>query len=84
MTACLQRDPLSSTASKAPQEPLQPEAIVEPAVATLCASHIVLDEAMGITYMDMATTFVEQVALRSSCPVAQTPRLIIEDVPNLT
>ena len=41
VTACLQRDLLPSTASEAPRDPMQPEAIVETAVATVCASHIV-------------------------------------------
>ena len=33
--------------------------------------------------MDMVTISVGQVALRSSCLVAQTPRLTIEDITNL-
>ena len=58
--------------------------IVEPTVAIMCTSHIVQDKAMGITYMDMVTTSVGQVALGSSCLVAQTPRLTIEDVRDLS
>ena len=40
----------------------------------------VQDEAMGITYMDMVTTSMGQVALIHSCLGAQAPGLIIEDV----
>ena len=83
VTACLQRDMLPSTASDVPLQPMQPEVILESVVATVCASHIVQDKAMGITYMDTVTTSVGQVALRSSCSVAKIPRLIIEDFPNL-
>ena len=56
--ACLQREPLPLTASEVPMEPMQPEVIVEPVVAMVCASHTVQDEAMGITYMDTVTTSV--------------------------
>ena len=56
--ACLQRDPLPLTASEAPLEPMQPEVIVKPAVATVGASCIVQDDAMRITYMDTVTTSV--------------------------
>ena len=44
--ACLQRDPSHLTASKAPLEPMHPEAIVKPTVAMVCASCILQDEAM--------------------------------------
>ena len=72
--ACLQRDPLPVTTFEVTLEPKQPEAMVEPTVATMCASHIVQDEAMGITYMDMVTTSVGQVALGSSCLAAHNPQ----------
>ena len=32
------------------------EAMGKPAVATMCASHVVQDEASGIIYMEMVTT----------------------------
>ena len=54
--ACLRRDPLHATALKVPLEPLQLEPPIETAIATMCASCIVQDEAMGITYMDTITT----------------------------
>ena len=56
--AFLQRDPLSVTAFKVPLELMQPEVMVEPTVAMVCASCIVQDEATGITYMEMVTTSV--------------------------
>ena len=68
---------------KALLEPTQPEAMVKPMVALMCAGCIVQDEATGITYMDMVTTSVGQVSLGSSCLVAQTPGLTIEDVTDL-
>ena len=54
--ACLQRDLLPLTASEAALEPMQPGAVVKPVVVMVCASHIVQDEATGITYMDTVTT----------------------------
>ena len=56
VTACLQRGPLPETAIEAPLEPLQLEIPIELAIAMMCASGIVQDEAMGITYMDTITT----------------------------
>ena len=81
--ACLQRDLLPVTAFKVPLEPMQPEAMVEPMVGTVCASCIVQDEARGITYMETVTTSVGQVAFGCSHPVAQIPRLTIEEVTDL-
>ena len=43
-------------AHEAPLEALWLEAVMEPTVATMCASCIVKDEAMGMTYMDTVTT----------------------------
>ena len=54
VTACLQRDPSPATAFKVPPEPLQLEVTIEPAVAMMCTSCIVQDEAMGIIYMEMS------------------------------
>ena len=45
-------------AHKAPLEPLWLEVVMEPTVATMCTSHTVKDEAMGMTYMDTITTSV--------------------------
>ena len=56
--ACLCGDLLPATTFKVPLVPMQPEAIVEPVVAMMCASHVVQDEASGITYMEMVTTAV--------------------------
>ena len=56
--ACLRRDPLPVTALEAPPEPLQLELPIKPAVAMMCTSHIVQDEATVITYMDTITTSV--------------------------
>ena len=63
---------------------MQPGAIVEPSVAMVSTSHIVQDKAIEITYMDTDHQFWwGEWPFRSSCPVAQTPRLIIEDVIDL-
>ena len=56
--ACLQRDPSLATTFEVPLELMQLEAMVEPALAMVCASHIVQDKASGITYMETVTTSV--------------------------
>ena len=81
--ACLQRDPSPATAFEAPPETLWLEAAIESAVAMMCVSHIVQDEAMGMIYMDTVTTSVGQVALGAPCLVIQTPTSTTEDITNL-
>ena len=67
------------TAIEAPLELMQPEVMAEPSVAMLCTSCIVQDEVTGVTYMDMVTTSMGRVALRSSHLMAQPPGPTIED-----
>ena len=83
VVACLQRDPLPTTTTKAPREPLQLEIMAEPVIATMCTSHIIQDETMGVTYMDMVITSVGRVALSSSHVVTCPPRPTIEDITDL-
>ena len=71
------------TTAKAPRKPVQLEIMVEPVIATMCTSHIIQDETMQVTYMDMVTTLVGRVALSSSCVVTCPPGLTIEDVTDL-
>ena len=81
--ACLQEDPSPVIALEVPLEFTQPEVVIEPAVAMMCASHVVQDEASGVTYMEMVTTSMGWVALDSACPVVQNPQLTIRDITNL-
>ena len=83
VTANLWGDPSPATALEVPLESMQLEVVVKPAVATMCASCAVQDEASGGTYMEMVTTSVGQVALRCTCLVAQNPWLTIRDITNL-
>ena len=78
-----QRDPLPETALKAPPEPLWLEMQIKPAIAMMCTSHIVQDEATGITYMDTVTTSMGQVALGDPHLAIQTPGTTIEDITDL-
>ena len=66
-----------------PLEFTQPEAAIEPAVATMCASHVIQDEASRVTYMETVTTSVGQVALRHIHPATQNLQLTIEDITDL-
>ena len=80
VVVCLWRDPSPTATIEAPMEPMQPEIMMEPAVATMCTSHIIQDETTGVTYIDMVTASMGRVALSSShlmaCPSGPT----IEDV----
>ena len=55
---CLQRDQSLEKVHKVPQDPLRMAAVLAPTVATMSASCIMKDEAMGVTYMDTMTTSV--------------------------
>ena len=81
--SCLQRDPLPVAAHKAPLDPLQLAAVVEPTVVTMSTSCIVKDKATRITYMDTVTTSVMQVALRGPSQGTQTTGPTIEDITDL-
>ena len=48
------------------------------------ATHIVHDEAKGVTYMDTVTTFVGGVALRNPCMVANLQGPTVEDIMDLS
>ena len=82
--ACLRRDPSLEKAHGAPLDPLQIAAVMEPTVATMSASCIVMDEATGVTYKDTVTTSMGQVAL--SGPNQETPAKgpISEDITELS
>ena len=81
--ACLQRDLSLAAAFKVPPEPLWLEATIELAVAMMCTSHIVQDEATGMMYMDTVTTSMGQVALGGPCLVVQALGPTIEDITDL-
>ena len=84
MVAHLWRDPSPTATIEAPMEPMQPEILVETAIATMCTTSIVQNETMRVTYMDTVTNSVGRVALSSSCMVTCSPGLTIEDVTNLS
>ena len=57
VTACLQRHLSPATTFEVPLEPTQPEVMVKPMVAMVCASCIVQDETSGVTYMENSHHF---------------------------
>ena len=83
VTACLRRSPSPKKAHDIPPDPLQITAVLEPTMAMMSASCIIMDEATGVTYMDTITTSVGRVAL--SGPEQGTPSRgpIIEDITDL-
>ena len=60
-------------ALEVPLEFMQPEVVIEPAIATMCASHVVQDKASWVTYMETVTTSMGWVALNCAHPVVQDP-----------
>ena len=84
VVAYLPRDPSPMATIKAPMDPMQPEILAEPAIATMCISHIIQDETTEVTYMDTVTTSMGRVALSSSCMATCSPSPTIEDITNLS
>ena len=82
--ACLRKDPSPEEAHEVPPDSLRIAAVVEPTMATMSASCIVKDEAMGVTYMDTMTTSVGSVALSNPKPGTPTKGPIIEDITDLS
>ena len=82
VTSCL-RDPLSKEILDTTPVQVAVGMMTAPGVATMSASHVVLDEATGVTYLDMVTTSVGRVTLSS--PVAKIAALgpEIEDVTDI-
>ena len=84
VTTCLQRDPSPEKACEVPLDPIKIAAVMEPTVATMNASCIIKDEAMGVTYMDTMTTSMGQVALSGPEQGTLTKGPIIEDIMDLS
>ena len=63
---------------------MQPEILAEPAIATMCTSCIIQDEAIGVTYMDMVTPSMGRVGLSSSHMATCSPGPTIEDFTDLS
>ena len=83
VTACLQRDQSLEKVHEVPQDPLRMAAVLVPTVATMSASCIIKDEAMGMTYIDTVTSSVGQVALSGPKQEASTQGPIIEVITDL-
>ena len=84
VAACLLRDSPSPAAIEVPTEARQPNALTRPAVATIYATHIVQDEATGVTYMDTVTASVGRVALRNPHMVTNLQGPTVEDITDLS
>ena len=80
--SCL-RDPLPEEILDTTPIPVAVGMMTAPGVATMSASHVVLDEATGVTYMDMVTTSVGKVTLSSPGGKIPMPGPKIEDVTDL-
>ena len=81
--ACLWEDTSPVIALEVPLEFMQPEVVIKPMVAMMCDSCVVQDEASEVTYMEIITTSMGQVALECTCPAVQNPQLTIKEITNL-
>ena len=81
--ACLQRDSSLLAPVEAPLEISQSDMVMEPTVAMMYATHIVQDEATGITYMDTVTASAARVAIRNPCMAATLLGPTVEDITDL-
>ena len=54
--------------------------LVEPAVMTMYATHMVQDKVTRVTYMDTVTASVGRVALRNPCMAATLPWASVEEL----
>ena len=75
--------PITGKDSEVPQDPLRIATVLGPTMATMSASCIVKDDAIGVTYMDTMTTSVGLVALSGPKQEALTQGPIIEDIMDL-
>ena len=57
--------------------------LMESTVTIMYATHLVQDEATGVTYMDTVTASVGRVALGNSHIMATLPGPTVEDITNL-
>ena len=82
VTACL-RSPLLEEVHEASRDPLAMGVMTAPGAATMYTSHIIRDELIGATYLDIITASVGRVAL--SGPKQETPAQgpMIEDMIDL-
>ena len=72
-----------SSSHWAPQEPSQPDTLMGPTVATMYVTHIVQDEATGVTYMDTVTALVGRVALGNPHMAANLQGLTMKDITDI-
>ena len=78
--ACLQTPELVEVALELPLGTMPFGVVVAPGISTVSMSHIVRDEATGVTYMDTVTTSVGRVALSGPDSEASSSGPMIEDV----
>ena len=80
VTACLQMPEPLEMASKAPHGTMSIGVVVTPRISTMSTSHIIRDEATGVTYMDTVTTSIGRVVFSGLDSEASSQGPTIEDV----
>ena len=78
--ACLQMPELVEVDLEAPMGTMPIGLVATPGISTMSMSHIIRDEATGITYMDTITTSIGRVALSGPDLEASSTGPTIEDV----
>ena len=80
VTACLQTPELVEVALELPLGTMPFGVVAAPRIPMVSTSHIVRDEATGVTYMDTVTTSIGRVALSGPDLGASFSGPMIEDV----
>ena len=78
--ACLWMPELVEVDLEAPMGTMPIGLVATPGISTMSTSHIIRDEATGITYMDTVTTSIGRVALSGPDLEASSTGPLIEDV----
>ena len=80
VTACLQTPELVEVALEVPLGTMPIGLVATPGISTMSMSHIIRDEATGVTYMDTVTTSIGRVALSGPDSEASSMGPTIENV----
>ena len=79
MAACLKMPELMEIDQELPMGALSIGLVTMPGLSSMSSSHIIMDDAMGLTYLDTVTTSIGRIILREP-DAGPTTGLIIEDV----
>ena len=78
--ACLKTPELKEVDQEAPMGTLSIGLVTTPGISSMSSSHVVKDDATGLTYVDTVTTSVGRIILSGPNPNAPSTGPTIEDI----